>query len=121
MEPAVEIFLLQHDVGKRNIVCPCALDTWTVKKIEAFKTFWDPVQNGFPALSDAELEFFWLWEHDGAPVKEDHGVLEVAQVEESFGLDVDPLVVVTVGHQYHLCGLNGDLPISQQQVTLGPC
>ena len=96
------------------------LVVWTVKKIEAFKTFWDPVQNGFPALSDAELEFFWLWEHDGAPVKEDHGVLEVAQVEESLGLDVDPLVVVAVGHQHHLRGLNGDLPISQQQVTLGP-
>ena len=47
-------------------------------------------------------------------------MLEVAQVEESLGLDVDPLVVVAVGHQHHLRGLNGDLPISQQQVTLGP-
>ena len=117
MDPAVEIFLLQHDVGKRGSIL--SLCSGQLKELR-LKTFRDPVQNGFPALGDAELEFVRLWEHDGAPVKEDHGVLEVAQVEESLGLDVDPLVVVAVGHQYHLRGLNGDLPISQQQVTLSP-
>ena len=116
MDPAVEIFLLQHMMSE-DILSLCF---GQFNKKLRLKTFRDPVQNGFPALSDAELEFVRLWEHDGAPVKEDHGVLEVAQVEESLGLDVDPLVVVAVGHQHHLRGLNGDLPISQQQVTLGP-
>ena len=49
-----------------------------------------------------------------------HGVLEVTQVEQSLSFDKDPLVIVTIRHQYHFGGLNGDLPVAQQQVTLCP-